>query len=191
MYILVPDDPVFFARFQSLEEPLLRRLHQLHVEGLESDDERIVSDAYDSWVRVLLKLPLWPQGHTEAVSPGSAVPERLRYALYGVRGGQLTSLWPIDVHPADLGQLAACVALFLDGDQALMDAFRRVMEVLSLSPPQGLLGALRDAVAQGPVVSVALSAEQETEYRRFCEEIVSILSSGDTFAFRSHRAMYL
>ncbi|MBZ9645401.1 hypothetical protein [Streptomyces sp. PSKA30] len=44
---------------------------------------------------------------------------------------------------------------------------------------------------QGSVVSVTLLAEQETVYRRFCEEIVTILSSGDTFAHRSHRAMYL
>ncbi|MFF3606727.1 hypothetical protein [Streptomyces sp. NPDC002463] len=38
--------------------------------------------------------------------------------------------------------------------------------------------------------SVALPAEEEREYRRFCEGIVTILGSGDTFTYRSHRAMY-
>ncbi|CCK24610.1 hypothetical protein BN159_0231 [Streptomyces davaonensis JCM 4913] len=206
MRVLVPDDPVFFAKFQSLEQPLLRHLHRLHSEGGDSDDERIVSDAYDSWVRVLLKLPLW---HSDDVSADSAVPEWRRCALYSARGEQLTSLCPIDLNAADLGQLAACLALFADGERAwgaipgqaqaepadreehLTDAFRRVMEVLSLSPPQGLLGSLRHAVLRGPVVRVTLSPEQEREYRCFCQEIVTILSSGDAFALRSHRAMYL
>ncbi|MFB9573127.1 hypothetical protein [Streptomyces yanii] len=40
-------------------------------------------------------------------------------------------------------------------------------------------------------VSVTLPADQETAYRHFCEDIVTILSWGDTFAYRSHRAMYL
>ncbi|GCB51979.1 hypothetical protein [Streptomyces sp. NL15-2K] len=65
------------------------------------------------------------------------------------------------------------------------------MEVLLLPPPQGLLDNLRHVVPQGPVVCVTLPAEQETEYRRCCEGIVTILSSGDMFAYRSHRAMYL
>ncbi|MFF4353664.1 hypothetical protein [Streptomyces sp. NPDC001530] len=209
MYALVPDDPVFFAKFQSLEEPLLRQLHRLHSAGLESDDEQVILDAYDSWVQVLLKLPLWSQWHIEDASAGPAPAERPQYTLYSVRGDQLTSLYPIELTAVDLGHLTACLDLFGEADdnarsavlgqvcaeppdreESLTNVFRRVMEVLLLPPPQGLLGTLRHVVPQGPVVSVTLPAEQEAEYRHFCEEIVTILSSGDTFAYRSHRAMY-
>ncbi len=219
MYVLVPDDPVFYAKFQSLEEPLLRRLHLLHGEGLESDDERIISDAYDSWVQVLLKLPLWSQWHaTDTSAPatdtsaGQAPGEPAGYVLYSAGGAQLTSLYPIEVTAADLGHLAACLDLFVaaGGTQragpgkadaaaaahrpgrkdTLVDVFRRVMEVLLLPPPQRLLGTLQ-AVCQGRTGSLTLPAEDETEYRRYCEDIVTILSSGDAFAYRSHRALYL
>ncbi|GGJ58806.1 hypothetical protein [Streptomyces brasiliensis] len=211
MYVLVPDDPVFHAKFQSLEEPLLRHLY-LHSTGAESDDERIISDAYDSWVQVLLKLPLWSQWHTADVSADHAPDEPARCTLYGAGGKQLTSLYPIEVAAGDLGNLMACLDLFVTADRtrravqadaeacadlperngsSLTDVFRRVMEVLWLPPPQRLLGTLRQVMSQGQVVSVTLPAEQETEYRRFCEDLVTILSSGDTFAYRNHRAMYL
>ncbi|GGM26011.1 hypothetical protein GCM10010129_83080 [Streptomyces fumigatiscleroticus] len=213
MYILIPDDAVFFAKFQSLEEPLLRHLHRLHSAGLDSDDERIISDAYDSWVQVLLKLPLWSEWHTASKSADHVRGERAGYVLYSPRGDQLTSLYPIEVTAADLGHLTACLDLFAGHDQArraiphqeraegsadqprrqgaLTDVFRRVMEVLLLPPPQGLLTTLRHVVLGETVLSVTLPAEQETEYQRFCEDIVTILSAGDTFAYRSHRAMYL
>ncbi|MFF4836401.1 hypothetical protein [Streptomyces sp. NPDC001315] len=209
MYVLIPDDPVFFAKFQSLEEPLLRHLYQLHSTGPESDAERIISDAYDSWVQVLLKLPLWPQWRTGDTSFDRPSAERPRYALYSARGDQLTSLYPIEPTAADLGHLMACLDLFDEADRAwraapgrtraeppdrqegVTEVFRRVMDVLLLPPPQGLLDALRHVVPEGPVVSVTLPDEQEAEYRRFCEEIVTILSAGDPFVFHSHRAMYL
>lgn len=208
MYALVPDDAVFFAKFQSLEEPLLRHLYRLHSAGLESDDERVVSDAYDNWVQVLLKLPLWSRWHSEEASADPA-PAEQRYILHSVGGDQLTSLYPIELTAVDLGHLAAGLDLFVEADRVwrpvpeqacaeppdreeiLTDVFRRVMDVLLLPPPQGLLGTLRHIVPQGPAVSVTLPAEQEAEYRRYCEEIVTILSSGDTFALCSHRAMYL
>ncbi|WLW58736.1 hypothetical protein [Streptomyces sp. YU58] len=197
--MLVPDDPVFYAKFQSLEEPLLRHLYRLHHGGTDPDDEQVISDAYDSWVQVLLKLPLWARWHTEdaPVVPAPAEPPP-RYTLYSVRGEQLTSLYPIEVTAADLGHLTACLDLFVDthaeppdGEERLTDVFRRVMEVLLLSPPPGLLNLLRCVVASGGAVSVTLPTEHESAYRRFCEEVVTILSSGDTFAFSSHRAMYL
>ncbi|MEV6740738.1 hypothetical protein AB0N14_28795 [Streptomyces sp. NPDC051104] len=212
MYVLIPDDPVFFAKFQSLEQPLLRHLYRLHSAGLESDDERIISDAYDSWVQVLLKLPLWSEWHTASTSTDPAPEEWAGYVLYSTGGDQLMSLYPIEVTAADLGQLTACLDLFVEHDQArpampgqtraetsaekpekergLTDGFRRVVEVLLHPPPQRLLTLLRHVVLRGTPVSVTLPAEQETEYRRFCEDIVTILSSGDTFAYRSHRAMY-
>lgn len=208
MYVLVPDDPVFFAKFQSLEGPLLSRLYRLHSEGLESDDERVIADAYDSWVQVLLKLPLWSHWHTAATPAG----ERTGYVLYGSRGDQLTSVYPIEVAADDLGHLTACLDLFAAADEGTRvaadpahtgagtgpaepggtptDVFRRVMDVLTLAPPEGLLSTLRHAVSAGPAVSLTLQAEQEEEYRRFCAEIVTILSSGDAFAYGSHRAMY-
>ncbi|MFG2356933.1 hypothetical protein [Streptomyces sp. NPDC048521] len=234
MYVLVPDDPVFFAKFQSLEEPLLRHLYLLHSAGMESDDERIISDAYDSWVQVLLKLPLWSQWHatdTSAHATDTSVPatdasahapgtsaehapgEPAGYTLYSACGTQLTSLYPIEVTAVDLGHLTACLDLFVaagrtqhaipaqvgaevwadlpERKDTLVDVFRRVMEVLLLPPPQRLLGTLQQVVRQGQTVSVTLPAEEETEYRRYCEDIVTILSSGDTFAYRSHRALYL
>ncbi|MGW5652598.1 hypothetical protein [Streptomyces humi] len=203
MYVLVPDDPVFFAKFQSLEEPLLRHLYRLHSEGPGSGEERIISDAYDSWVQVLLKLPVWSRWH-----PVEASAEQPRYTLYSARGDQLTSLYPTEVAAADLGHLTACLDLFVENgrirpagqdltgaeppqaEQDLVDLFRRVMDVLLLPPPEELLDTLRPVVPQDPVVSVTLPEEQEAEYREFCVQIVTLLSSGDAFAFRSHRAMY-
>ncbi|MET7694400.1 hypothetical protein ABZT06_41780 [Streptomyces sp. NPDC005483] len=199
MHLLVPDDPVFYAKFQSLEEPLLRHLYQLHCSGTDTDEERIVSDAYDSWVHVLLRLPLWARWHTEDAPavPAPAEPPP-RYTLYSMRGDELTSLYPIEVTAAELGHLTACLDLFAgtaaepgDGEEFLTEVFRRVMEVLLLPPPQNLLHLLRFVVLQGAAVLVTLPTEYETEYRRFCEEVVTILSSGDTFALSSHRAMYL
>ncbi|MGW0853676.1 hypothetical protein [Streptomyces sp. NPDC002690] len=214
MYVLIPDDPVFFAKFQSLEEPLLRHLHRLHGAARESHDEHVVADAYDSWVQVLLKLPLWSRWHTD--TPTGHLPnEQPRYVLHGAHGGQLASLYPIEVSAVDLGHLTACLDLFVLGvrnrggswhppgavgprratgipaeEEHLTDVFRRVMEVLLLPPPQTLLDTLRQGEPSGPVVSVNLRSEEEAEYRSFCEEIVTILSSGDTFAYRSHRALY-
>ncbi|MFF4354431.1 hypothetical protein [Streptomyces sp. NPDC001530] len=200
MYVLVPDDPVFYAKFQSLEEPLLRHLYRLHHSGADSDDERVISDAYDSWVQVLLKLPLWARWHTEDAPavPAPAEPPPPRYTLYSMRGDQLTSLYPIEVTAVDLGHLTACLDLFAGtgpeppyGEERVDDVFRRVMDVLLLPPPPGLLNILRFVGSQGIALSVTLPTEHEREYQRFCEEIVTILSSGDTFAYRSHRAMYL
>ncbi|MBE8478036.1 hypothetical protein [Streptomyces justiciae] len=207
MYVLVPDDPVFYAKFQSLEEPLLRHLYRLHHTGAEPDDERIIADAYDSWVQVLLKLPLWARWHTEDVPAvtAPAEPPPPRYTLHTMRGDQLTSLYPIEVTAVDLGQLTACLDLLAalgerpgaragsglpDDEKRLTDVFRRVVDVLLLPPPPRLLNILR-FVTQGVAVSVTLPTEREQEYQRFCAEIVTILSSGDTFAYQSHRAMYL
>ncbi|MEV7077968.1 hypothetical protein AB0N88_05410 [Streptomyces sp. NPDC093516] len=207
MYVLVPDDPVFYAKFQSLEEPLLHHLYRLHHASVESDEERIISEAYDSWVRVLLKLPLWARWHTEDVPEVSAgaEPSPPRYILHSRRGDHLTSLYPIEVTAVDLGHLTACLDLFAvvdagsvdkgdaglrGGDRRLADVLRRVMDVLLLPPPSGLLDFLRYVVARQAALPVTLPSECEQEYQRFCEEIVHILSSGDTFAYLSHRAMY-
>ncbi|MFF0478832.1 hypothetical protein [Streptomyces sp. NPDC004284] len=208
MYVLVPDDPVFFAKFQSLEEPLLRHLYRLHSGGLDSDDERIISDAYDSWVQVLLKLPLWSEWHTGRSTTDPAPGNPARYVLYGTGGDQLTCLYPIEVTAAELGHLTACLDLFTsqdrvrpgtpaqegaeqsETDRGLTDVLRRVLQVLLLPPPQRLLAMLRQVMLPEAAGSVTLPAEQEREYRRFCEDIVTILSPGDTFAYRSHRAMY-
>ncbi|MFD6530963.1 hypothetical protein [Streptomyces sp. NPDC060184] len=214
MYVLIPDDPVFFAKFQSLEEPLLRHLHRLHGAARESHDEHVIADAYDSWVQVLLKLPLWSRWHTDAPA-GQPPGEQPRYVLHGANGGQLATLYPIEVSAVDLGRLTACLDLFVLGarnpggvgrppgaadpqdaagpsaeEEHLTDVFRRVMEVLLLPPPRFLLDTVRQGEPSGPVVSVNLRSEEEADYRSFCEEIVTILSSGDTFAHRSHRALY-
>ncbi|MEW2288516.1 hypothetical protein [Streptomyces sp. NPDC047841] len=201
MHILIPDDPVFFAKFESLEEPLLRHLHRLHSEGLRTDDEDVISDAYDSWVHVLVQLPLWFEWYAASQSAGPAQGGRVqvRYALYGPGGDQLTSLYPVEVTATDLGNLLACLELFTSTgtpapppgrEPVLPDGLRRVLDVLLLTPSDGLLSTLRQAVGPEPVVSVTLSAEQETDYRHFCEDIVAILSSGDAFAYRNHRALY-
>ena len=151
-------------------------------------------------MQVLLKLPLWARWHTED-APAVAAPAEPpppRYTLHRMCGDQLTSLYPIEVTAVDLGQLMACLDLFAgagseppDAEERLADVFRRVMEVLLLPPPSGLLNILRNVGEQASAVSVTLPAEHEQEYQRFCEEVVTILSSGDTFAYRSHRAMYL
>ncbi|MFF9340374.1 MULTISPECIES: hypothetical protein [unclassified Streptomyces] len=204
MYALVPDDPVFSAKFQSLEEPLLRHLHRLHAAGLETDDGRIISDAYDSWVQVLLKLPLWQERHTGRTGPASGGPAG--YVLYGTRGERLTSLYPIEVTAVELAHLTACLDLFAARDRALpatpgraaarpgagqpdrdrgpADVFRRVLQVLLLPPPRRLLAALRHVALPAADGPVTLPAEREREYRRFCEDIVTVLSSGDASAHR-------
>ncbi|MGV9914665.1 hypothetical protein ACWEWD_15050 [Streptomyces tendae] len=219
MYVLVPDDPVFFAKFESLEEPLLRHLYRLHSGGQDSDDERIIADAYDSWVQVLLKLPLWSDWHTGGFAAPTPAPASAPapvgppgYVLHGARGEQLTSLYPIEVTAVELGHLKACLDLFAvldrarpvlpgqvraeaaagepEGDHGMTDAFRRVLKVLLLPPPQRLLMLLRRSALAHPSGSVTLPVEQEGEYRRFCEDVVTILSAGDTFAYSSHRSLY-
>ncbi|MFI6876245.1 hypothetical protein ACIBL6_22720 [Streptomyces sp. NPDC050400] len=214
MYVLVPDDPVFFAKFQSLEEPILRRLYLLQCTGPETDDERTVAAAYDSWVQILLRLPLWSRWQTGDTATGAAPGPGTGHLLHGPRGDLLTSLYPIEVTAAELAQLNACLGLFgrrdgtardaaaggtdagaaaapPDHDEEVTDSFRRIMAVLSLSPPPLLLGPLLPPRSGTGARTVTLRAEQETAYRAYCEAIVTILSAGDTFAYRSHRAMYL
>ncbi|MFJ4622342.1 hypothetical protein [Streptomyces sp. NPDC088812] len=219
--MLVPDDPVFFAKFQSLEEPLLRRLYQLHSAGVDCDDGRIIADAYDSWVQILLKLPLWSEWHPAGGPAGPARGEGAGHVLLSEGGAPLTSLHPIEVTAADLGHLTACLELFAGYDRAplvrpgrprtegcadaawveertgpperegpLTDVFRRVLEVLLLPAPRRLLAELRHLALRATAGSVTLRREQEREYRRYCEDIVTILSAGDDFAYRSHRALY-
>ncbi|MEU3410293.1 hypothetical protein ABZ760_03290 [Streptomyces sp. NPDC006658] len=209
MDILVPDDPVFFAKYQSIEEPLLRRLHRLSGARTDSHDTRVISDAYDSWVHVLVKLPAWPHWRDDDLSGSSKEGEPTGYILYDSHGRQLTSLYPLWMAEADLGRLAACYDLFVEAakgrytgsapatfdppEQAcgFVDVFRRVMEVLLMPAPRGLMRLLQEVRPQGPVRMVTLTPVQEAEYQRFCEEIVTVLSAGDIFAYRSHRAMYL
>ncbi|MFD8565665.1 hypothetical protein [Streptomyces sp. NPDC059639] len=179
MYVLIPDDPVFFAKYQSLEEPLLRRLFQLDNTEPESDDERTLSDAYDSWVRLLLKLPLWQRW-----DPSRAPEDAAGYTLCRADGALLTSLYPVEVTTADLRRLTACRDL-LASDAVFGDACRRVLEVLLLPPPHQLLTTLG-----APAGVVTLPPEYEVAYRRYCEDVVSVLSAGDTFAYESHRALY-
>ncbi len=64
------------------------------------------------------------------------------------------------------------------------------MEVLLLPPPEALLTLLRRAVLDEAAASVSLPADGTAEYRAFCENVVTILSSGDTFTYLSHRALY-
>ncbi|MYT69050.1 MULTISPECIES: hypothetical protein [unclassified Streptomyces] len=182
MHVLVPDDPVFFAAYQSLEEPLLRRLFQLnslHGTVPRPGDEQILSNAYDSWVRLLLKLPQWQRW-----DPARSPDEPVGYTLCRADGALLTSLYPVEVTMADLGHLTSCRDL-LAADTAFADACRRVLEVLMLPPPWRLLAILRE-----PAGVVTLPPEDEAAYRRYCEDVVSVLSAGDTFAYESHRALY-
>lgn len=126
MDVLVPDNPVFHARFQSLEEEFLRHLHRFQgAQGHESEDERMLLDAYDSWVRVLVELPHWShrprredaargtQGKEDRDgTTGGIIPSgRTTYTLYGSRGDRLTSLYPVEVKAADLACLTACLDL--------------------------------------------------------------------------------
>jgi hypothetical protein len=114
--VLVPDDPVFQARFQSLEEPLLRRLDPFHGAGEPEEDERVLLDAYDGWVRVLVKLPRWPAEGGGDRRAGILTSGRSTYTLYGSRGNLLTSLYPVEVSAADLGSLDACLNLLAEAD---------------------------------------------------------------------------
>lgn len=207
--MLVTDDPVFFARFESLEEPFLHLLHRFHSEGLESAEERVVFDAYESWVRILVKLPLWPRWQeADSASAFPADGEGSEYRLYSEHGSELTSLYPVDLAPADLEQLTLCLSMLVeagkdrnstlgqvlyesqDRTDGLLDAFQRVLGVLLLPSPRQLLAALSDAAPQGRTKTVTLTPAGEIEYRRYCGDIVHILSSGDRFAYQSHRAMY-
>lgn len=208
LYVLVPDDPVFFAKFQSLEEPLLRRLYRLQRQGLDSEEERVVADAYDAWVRVLLRLPLWPRW--QATTDDATAEADAGYTLHGVRGGELTSLYPVELAPADLAQLSSCLRVLVEagqqhpeppppepsaghepweGAQALVNVFRRVLGVLLLPSPPELLRAL--SPVGGGVRALTLGTTEEAHYRVYCADIVHILSSGDTFAYQSHLAMYM
>ncbi|WP_042394969.1 hypothetical protein [Streptacidiphilus carbonis] len=206
MYVLVPDDPVFFSKFQSLEEPLLWRLHCLRSKGPDTDEAHLLADAYDSWVRVLLKLPLWPRWHvTGASTPETDEDDRIEYTLFNAHGTELTGLYPVDLAAADLEQLALCLFAISDARrdgrgllgqackealgtaESLVNGFRRVLGALLLPPPRELLSALHGV---GRTSTVTLTPNEEASYRRYCADLVHILSSGDQFAVQSHLAMY-
>ncbi|MFF1868187.1 hypothetical protein [Kitasatospora herbaricolor] len=201
MYVLVPDDPVFFAKFQSLEDLLLSCLYGLQLEGVDSEEARLVADAYDSWVRVLLKLPLWSRRREDAADLS-----RTDYQLYAPGGVELTSLYPVELAVADVEQLWLCLRAFLDAGteradvsrraggaagpapEHLIGVFRRVVGVLLLPAPPELMRTLRQVPTGVPAVT--LGRREEQQYRRYCTAIVRLLSSGDGFAYRSHLAMY-
>ncbi|MGW2373920.1 MULTISPECIES: hypothetical protein [Kitasatospora] len=203
MHVLVPDDPVFLAKFQSLEELLLRRLYRLQLADPECEEGRVVADAYDSWVRVLLKLPAWPRWQEDVSPPGAL---RTEYTLYGPRGTQLTSLYPVELDSADLEQLTLCLRAFLSAGAdrgfeprctrreperrgpELVHVFRRVMGVLLLPCPPELMHTLGRVREGAPAVT--LSLKEEVQYRRYCTTVVRILSLGDQFAYQNHLAMY-
>ncbi|MFD0262518.1 hypothetical protein ACFRKE_11785 [Kitasatospora indigofera] len=201
MYVLVPDDPVFFAKFQSLEDLLLRCLYVLQVEGVDSEEARLVADAYDSWVRVLLKLPLWSRRREDATDLS-----RTDYKLYAPGGAELTSLYPVELAVGDVEQLWLCLRVLRDSGaerpaaplraagaagtapEHLIGVFRRVVGVLLLPAPPELMRTLRQVLSGAPAVT--LGHREEAQYRRYCATVVRLLSSGDGFGYRNHLAIY-
>ncbi|SEG91374.1 hypothetical protein SAMN05216223_12397 [Actinacidiphila yanglinensis] len=161
MDVLVPDDPVFHARFQSLEEVFLRRLHRFQgAQGPESEDERMLLDAYDSWVRILVELPHWshrprrgdatrePRGKEDEdrTTDGIIPSGRTTYTLYGSRGDRLTSLYPVEVNAADLGCLTACVDLLTAAGPERVPPVAPLAATVPPQQPDALADVLRGVV---------------------------------------------
>ncbi|UFR07142.1 hypothetical protein KBP30_41100 [Streptomyces sp. Go40/10] len=209
--LLIPDDPVFKSCFIPLEQPLFYSLQYWYTTELTDSQMATVRDAYDSWGEIEQMLP--PRFRAQAPEADG---EDDDYVLEGVAGQRLTRLYAVEAGDR-VGRLEACYTMLrqaqldrwphpladilreinalgsspdrTDGVD-LVDSLRRVLRVLSLQAPPHLLASIRQAAPSGPVKTIALNAEQEQEYRVYCEKVVHVLSAGDRFTYTTHRLLY-
>ncbi|QTE01452.1 hypothetical protein [Streptomyces cyanogenus] len=203
MHILIPDDPVLASNFISLERPLLYSLYYYYPTELTSSQARTVEEAYKHWGELQQMLP----GRFQTMEPDAVTGDDDGYVLESVAGQRLTRLYAVDVRNR-VDHLEACYVMLrqaqLDGwRDPLADVlreindgidyismYRRVLRVLSLSSPPELLRAVRRVTSHGPATTLALNAEQESEYSAHCDNIIRILSADDSFAYAAHRGLY-
>jgi hypothetical protein len=207
MYVLVPEEPMFLARFNEAEAPLLYELYNYYLPELESAESELIRAAYEAWADIHQRLPpalqwreLPPDGVPEA--PGG-------YVLHDPSGRrQLTSLYPVHVHANALETLRAChtmlawaerteVGPLADVLSAIhrapqnrgkrpLDSLRRALDVLELKAAPQLVDCLRGVIPTGqesPVVAITLRADQYAAYQALCEQIADALSAGDDLPF--------
>ncbi|AOR30918.1 hypothetical protein BFF78_07520 [Streptomyces fodineus] len=203
VHVLIPDDPVLASNFVSLEQPLLHSLYYYYRTELTAPQVKTVEEAYERWGELQQMLPK----RFQTMEPDAVAGDDDGYVLEGVAGQRLTRLYVVDVGNR-AGDLEACYVMLrraqLDGWRVplgdvlreindgidYVDVYRRVMRVLSLSSPPGLLRAVRRVAPYGPATALALDAEQEREYSGHCDKIIRILSANDSFAYAAHRGLY-
>ncbi|WP_299529374.1 hypothetical protein [uncultured Streptomyces sp.] len=209
IYILVPEESVFMARFLEMEERLLHSLYYYHLETLAPHAADIVRGAYESWGEIQEKMPplaCWQElSNPAGVCRGAA---RAGYKLYGPDGNRLVSLHAVQVGTEHIRRLEACRDLLdetADGpggplaqaleeisehDENAVHHFRRTVDVMRFPVPSLLLAPLRRAAPAGPVLEIDLNEAQQAAYLSYSDRVALTLSSGDDFAYAMHRALY-
>ncbi|MEU6341742.1 hypothetical protein ABZ883_12440 [Streptomyces sp. NPDC046977] len=192
-YILVPEDPVFASKFRTVEEPLLYSLHFWYRGEIPAHQSDVVDTAYSSYGEVLRSFParlrrlIWEctSGQSDRDSPGeSADPP-------------LPRLHPVAVRQSDLDSLDRCCRMLRTAHREgptnplgeildelgegidLADTFSRVLQVLRLPAPQGLIAR-----------SLGSRTPHREEHVQYCSEMIRALSDGDEFQQLAHRALY-
>ncbi|MGW0332237.1 hypothetical protein ACWD0J_10270 [Streptomyces sp. NPDC003011] len=214
MNVVVPDDPVFLAKFNEIERPLLHELCAYYLPELPAAQADLIKAAYDCWDEIHRRLP--PVLKWQALPPDGAPPAQGGYELHDPLGRRLTCLYVVKVSVRQLDVLRSChdtltwaeetadatLADVLSGLQRapenqgkhLLDSFRRVLEVMELRAAPILVASLERVTPAGPeapVVAMTLDADQYTAYRELCDQIVYALSTGDDeFTYQSHRMLY-
>ncbi|MEU9757527.1 hypothetical protein AB0D90_31110 [Streptomyces althioticus] len=203
MYVLLPDDPIFLARFFRLDKPFAE-LDGMYAEEIGAERAAVVRAAYDSWAELAQLLPpalQWifpisgegPEGYTLDDPLG-----RRLQSMYirEDRGGHVATLMACQrmLSEAQLHDSSDPLALAL-GDLAetytdWVDDLRRAVGVLNLEVPPRLLDVFRSAAPVGPNVMVSLNADQADDYRTLCSRIVYALSAGDELGYTTHRMLY-
>lgn len=208
MRFLVPDDPVFLGMFIGIEQPLLYSLYHFYRNDLSDGQDMMIRTAYDKWGEIHQCFPPLLQWQ-DLVPAVRGQGDRKGYALHDLRGRQLTCLYSVDIPAEHLHTLRACHTMLARAERetgpltealdelaeetstrCLVGNFGRVLDVMELKTPPGLLKTIGRGAPSGPVLAITLDAAQEAEYQDFCGRVVHALSAGDRFTYTSHRALY-
>ncbi|MGY1548233.1 hypothetical protein [Streptomyces sp. MN6] len=203
MYVLLPDDPIFLARFFRLDKPFAE-LDGLYAEEIGAERAAVVRTAYDSWAELAQLLPPALQWMFPISGDG---PEG--YTLDDPLGRRLQSMYIREDRDGHVAKLMACqrmlteaqlhdssdpLAMALDDlDETYtdwVDDLRRAVGVLNLRVPPRLLKIFRSAAPLGPTVALSLNADQADDYRTLCSRIVHALSAGDDLGHATHHMLY-
>lgn len=194
-HILVPEDPVFASTFRSVEEPLLHSLHFWYRGEISGHQIDAVDTAYSSYGAILRSFParlrrlIWECHSGQSDHENHEDPD-------GSGDPPLPRLHPVGIRRADLDSLDRCCRMLRQARQEgsanplgeileevgegidLVDTFTRVLRVLELPAPRGLLA---DSLG---------GRTNRREHVLYCAEVIRALSGGDEFQSLAHQALY-
>ncbi|MGW1530464.1 hypothetical protein [Streptomyces sp. NPDC002159] len=200
-YILLPEDPVFASKFHILEEPLLHSLHYLYRLEIPSGQAGIVDAAYSSYGKVLRS---FPAPLRRLIGSGHAGEDENR-SSGGLPYSAFPRFYPVSIPSEELDALGRCSRMLQDarpgdalgeildelgGPIDLADVFTRVVRMLELKVPAGLVRAFRTAASSGPEEIAILDRASKRELAPHLAEVIRTLSDGDEFEYLAHQALY-